>query len=413
MKVGDVTGENAVQDALNVNILVESMLNIYTSTNTSTTSTSTASSATTSSASKDFASNKASMSSTATTSTTAGTFTQSSWLRLDANRSWSIQQYIDFLTHLSYDAMAAIEYIEEPLLVNYNNNNNSNSHNNNDDNSKNDRSSNNLTNNNNVSNISTFDAIILNQDQLLLLYKTLSIIQEKNNNKRLRIALDETLVDYPDIIHELDTIVSSDCHCIYHIIKPSLLGMNSLYNMKQGSIKGSQSNGNKNLIQNTISCTFETGLGLAYLVCLAACYGSSSSVCSTTSNNYNNSNSADTTFTIDGDHTSVINTTNNCTTTVANTNTTTSNNKSHNTTTTINNTTTSTIFHGIHALSDMVNDKTADEWTNKFQNIINKNDDYITANKYVPQLSVGCSIKSYQTEQLINECLDSILSHYL
>ena len=152
---------------------------------------------------------------------------QGRWLRLDANQSWSIEQAVTFGDALTFDAVEAIEYVEEPLR---------------------------------------FEDVID--------YKTRSACYDEIRRKcanwrRLTITLDESLVQLEvytseAILHSLAD--PSRTPGRWHaVVKPSLLSFDCRYLRLEGG-------------QVTISCTFESGLGLAFLVCLSSFFEGSHGV---------------------------------------------------------------------------------------------------------------------------------------
>jgi L-alanine-DL-glutamate epimerase-like enolase superfamily enzyme len=155
----------------------------------------------------------------------------SNWLRLDANQSWSLPQALDFAKALDSASLTAMEYIEEPLIT---------------------------------------DTIF---ERRYMMYRNIKDSDRDSNWRFMSIALDETLIQLKEedclavareISRNTDKKVGQEepkslLPCRY-ILKPSLLGLNSnFYRQQEGLV--------------TLSCTFEGGIGLAFLVLIGSYYG--------------------------------------------------------------------------------------------------------------------------------------------
>lgn len=193
MKIGDLNGDFAESDAIRTNDLVDSVLSV--------------------------GSNELEEQTT-----------RSNWLRLDANRSWSLQQAIAFGSALTAKSIRAIDYVEEPLRVD----------------------------------TSASMELVGNSQTRCEMFRELRM--QCKNWCDISIALDETLADstvatFEAIEKTLQSDVASigSIRCVY---KPSLLSL---------SHPALRRSGESDTIPVTISCTFESGVGLAFLVCLAAC----------------------------------------------------------------------------------------------------------------------------------------------
>ena len=174
----------------------------------------------------------------------AGSGAEVRWLRLDANQSWSVDQAIAFGNALTPDAVRAIEYIEEPLRI--------------------DPRDSGLT---------------------RTLYSQLR--SDCSAWRQLTIALDETLVqreesDVRDLLNFISSSSSSFSSssirlkdkegiewCV--VVKPALVSIDCFCLMRQQE----QGQGHDTV---TISCTFESGFTLAYLVCIASFFSGSHGV---------------------------------------------------------------------------------------------------------------------------------------
>ena len=134
------------------------------------------------------------------------------WLRLDANQSWSIPQAIEFAETLSDDAIHAIAYVEEPLRA-------------------------------------TEKGVGAYQE----------LIRLCDRWSQITVALDETLSAMTATETSLleSSIVGTGAPVPKLVIKPALLSTSSDYLKRSDSVV-------------TISCTFECGYTLAYLVCISA-----------------------------------------------------------------------------------------------------------------------------------------------
>ena len=162
----------------------------------------------------------------------AATHKHPHWLRLDANQSWTVSQATQFAALLTDDAINAIEYIEEPLKF----------------------------------------PVLLGGGQTVghmrgAAYQEL--MAGSSAWQRISIALDETLVELDSA--EARTVLlgaslmSSDLISRRSriVVKPSLLSLSCIYFSDPEE-------------EVTISCTFESGLGLAFQVLIAAFYGEGS-----------------------------------------------------------------------------------------------------------------------------------------
>ena len=155
--------------------------------------------------------------------------TMDKWLRLDANQSWSVNQAASFGNALTPDAVRAIEYVEEPLRIDPD-----------------------------------------NAALTRTLYRDLRL--DSPTWRLLTIALDETLVqrgegDVTELLKYISLAQISEkqgvAWCV--VVKPALLSLDCFFlTQKHGTI--------------TISCTFESGFTLAYLVCVASFFGGSHGV---------------------------------------------------------------------------------------------------------------------------------------
>lgn len=157
---------------------------------------------------------------------------QGRWLRLDANQSWSIEQAVTFGDALTLQAVESIEYVEEPLRFD-----------------------------------SHTSPSVMDSKARGACYDDLR--QRCVNWRSLTVTLDESLVQLEeDLSEEVLRIVahSSRTPERWHaVVKPSLLSVDCRYLRLEGG-------------QVTISCTFETGLGLAFLVCLSCFFEGSHGV---------------------------------------------------------------------------------------------------------------------------------------
>jgi 2-succinyl-5-enolpyruvyl-6-hydroxy-3-cyclohexene-1-carboxylate synthase len=157
---------------------------------------------------------------------------QGRWLRLDANQSWSIEQAVTFGDALTLQAVEAIEYVEEPLRFD--------------------------------SNISHS---VIDSKSRGACYDEMR--QRCVNWRSLTITLDESLVQLEEDFSEeilRGVADSSRTPERWHaVVKPSLLSLDCRYLRLEGG-------------QVTISCTFESGLGLAFLVCVSCFFEGSHGV---------------------------------------------------------------------------------------------------------------------------------------
>jgi hypothetical protein len=154
----------------------------------------------------------------------------SNWLRLDANQSWSIPQALDFAKALDPASLRAMEYIEEPLII---------------------------------------DTL---SEMRYMMYRDMKYGNRDSNWRFISIALDETLIQLEEgdclavareisrnTDKEVDQEESKSLFPCRYILKPSLLGLNSdFYRQQEGLV--------------TLSCTFEGGIGLAFLVLIGSYY---------------------------------------------------------------------------------------------------------------------------------------------
>ena len=151
------------------------------------------------------------------------------WLRLDANQSWTINQATQFAALLSDDAVSAIEYVEEPLKF----------------------------------------PLHMGESPTVghmrgAAYKEL--MAGSSAWQRISIALDETLIELDStearsVLLGASSMLSNLIIRRSHIVlKPSLLSLSCIYFADPEE-------------EVTISCTFESGLGLAFQVVVAAFCG--------------------------------------------------------------------------------------------------------------------------------------------
>ena len=151
------------------------------------------------------------------------------WLRLDANQSWSVNQATQFAALLSDDAVSAIEYVEEPLNF----------------------------------------PLHMGESPTVghmrgAAYKEL--MAGSSAWQRISIALDETLIELDStearsVLLGASSMLSNLIIRRSHIVlKPSLLSLSCIYFADPEE-------------EVTISCTFESGLGLAFQVVVAAFCG--------------------------------------------------------------------------------------------------------------------------------------------
>ena len=161
------------------------------------------------------------------------------WLRLDANRSWTVAQASAFAAALTPAARRAIAYVEEPLRVP-------------------------------VGRVAGGSGVGAVLDTLRSAYAELAA----GPWGALPVALDETLVD----VHgwtvaqargesakgavEVSEVVAWGR---FAVVKPALVGL--------AAAPLHRAVGPSRLQKVTLSCTFETGVGLAFLVCVAAWCG--------------------------------------------------------------------------------------------------------------------------------------------
>ena len=184
------------------------------------------------------------------TETGTGTGTGVRWLRLDANQSWSIDQAITFGNALTPDAVRAIEYVEEPLRIDPH-----------------------------------------NSGLTRTLYGQLR--HDCSAWRQLTIAMDETLVqreegDVRDLLNFISSTSSSSSSfsstqlndkkggiewCV--VVKPALVSLDCFCLMREQEQDQEQGQGRDTV---TISCTFESGFTLAYLVCIASFFTGSHGV---------------------------------------------------------------------------------------------------------------------------------------
>jgi hypothetical protein len=163
------------------------------------------------------------------------------WLRLDANRSWTVAQASAFAAALTPAARRAIAYVEEPLRVPVGQ----------------------------VAGGSGVGAVLAN---LRAAYAELAA----GPWGALPVALDETLVD----VHgwtiaqargesAKDGVEVSDVMTCgrFAVVKPALVGL---------AAAPLRLAADPSRLPVTLSCTFETGVGLAFLVCVAAWFGEGS-----------------------------------------------------------------------------------------------------------------------------------------
>ena len=157
---------------------------------------------------------------------------QGRWLRLDANQSWSIEQAVTFGDALTLQAVEAIEYVEEPLRFD-----------------------------------SDTSCSIIDSKSRSARYDEMR--ERCVNWRSLTVTMDESLVQLEEdsseeVLHRVAD--SSRTPGRWHaVVKPSLLSLSCRYLRLEGG-------------QVTISCTFESGLGLAFLVCLSCFFEGSHGV---------------------------------------------------------------------------------------------------------------------------------------
>ena len=139
------------------------------------------------------------------------------WLRLDANQSWSVQQAVEFGNALSPQAVDAIEYVEEPLR---------------------------------------FDGTHRDADARIDSYTEMR--ENCLNWRNLTITLDESLVQLDEDSTEriLHSISTDTWHAV---VKPSLVSLDCRFLGLEGG-------------KVTVSCTFESGIALSFLVCMSSLF---------------------------------------------------------------------------------------------------------------------------------------------
>lgn len=141
------------------------------------------------------------------------------WLRLDVNQSWTVEQAIAFVNCLTDEAVSAIAYIEEPLVC--------------------------------------MDSIDSNASAYT------HLLGSSEKWRRIKVALDETLLHGVHAVNRIrDAIHQTGGATSILVVKPYLTSLTSPFYSTPST-------------EVTISCTFESGIGLAFLVCIAALYGSS------------------------------------------------------------------------------------------------------------------------------------------
>lgn len=221
LKVGSANGDNAEQDAEQVNAFVA-----------------------------------------ANVSATTG-IERKGWLRLDANQSWSVDQARLFIEHLSPQALRAIDYVEEPLRFDCSDK----------DwqrlfaSSGSDSVSGSPEKISDAVNNTWSDVAIAFDESLCCTNK-----RSSNGNGTTNTTTNSSRSNSPrksisnETANKVKRLTEMNPYRTRFIIKPSLLSLKSEYLL---------SGWNESIVSNlvTISCTFECAAGLAFLVCIAAWYG--------------------------------------------------------------------------------------------------------------------------------------------
>jgi hypothetical protein len=199
-----------------------------------------------------------------------------SWLRLDANQSWSIAQATVFADALSDSAIRAIEYVEEPLRVDCNdeagyqqlitggNGSTSSSH------------------SSNWSRIpialdETFCSRSIEESQSVLTAISSAVLSSTTTASPDHRKDNDDQSNIREVARATDTSKSrsgGDRVKQRCVIKPSLLSLSCSF--LQGKKESSSSHTESTTpISVTISCTFESGIGLAYQVLIASFFAES------------------------------------------------------------------------------------------------------------------------------------------
>ena len=192
------------------------------------------------------------------------------WLRLDANQSWSVDQARLFIEHLSPQALRAIDYVEEPLRFDCS-----------DKDWQRLRAPSTVdgsdivsgspvkisnTSSNTWSDVAiAFDESLCNINRKSIESSASSnsnsnINSSRNNSPRKSISMNN------ETANKVKRLIEMHPSRTRFIIKPSLLSLKS-----EHLLSGWTDSMFSNLV--TISCTFECAAGLAFLVCIAAWYG--------------------------------------------------------------------------------------------------------------------------------------------